>query len=180
MIMLPRSVWEAMKAYCQSLLPEEACGLLAGFPENSGTGASRLTVTEFVPVPNISSHRLHEFEMSAQALTEHLFHIQKKQQKKSLIGFVHSHPTTPAVPSSKDANTLWKQTAAIILSFEEPDNPVIHAYTWTKKKNSRRTAVQAFSNSHSVNHSNVDAQLLIQIAQRADLSVPHFLQHFSP
>ncbi len=81
MIMLPRSVWEAMKAYCQSLLPEEACGLLAGFPENSGTGASRLTVTEFVPVPNISSHRLHEFEMSAQALTEHLFHIQKNSKK---------------------------------------------------------------------------------------------------
>lgn len=102
-IHLARHHWQQMHDHVVSLLPEEACGLLAG-----KAGTSR----QFIPVTN-QLHSPVNFFMEPLELLNALQTIDELGFE--LLATVHSHPRGPLHPSSSDLQEyLYSETPAII------------------------------------------------------------------
>ncbi|SDN52838.1 Proteasome lid subunit RPN8/RPN11, contains Jab1/MPN metalloenzyme (JAMM) motif [Bacillus sp. OK048] len=95
-----------MIAYCKQALPYEECGLLSGLNEAGNT---------LWKIKN-ESLRLNRFYMSKEAIKHAVMEMNEKDEK--LTGIFHSHPTSPALPSSQDIeNNPYDQIAYLIVSF---------------------------------------------------------------
>ncbi len=75
--------------------PHEVCGLLAGHSKQ---------ILRVIPTENRASDTQHGFLISPHDLNIHLPQI--RAQGLSLIGFYHSHPDTPPIPSPTDVREL--------------------------------------------------------------------------
>ena len=99
-------MFEEMVSYCQKALPYEACGLLSGYQATGNT---------LWKMKN-ESHNLNRFYMSAGSIKHAFEHMEEKEEE--LSGIFHSHPSSPAVPSSFDIeNNPYPDLAYIIVSF---------------------------------------------------------------
>ncbi len=77
---------EAIKA-----APQECCGLLLGNGD---------TITQIVPAANVHSDPLAHFEIDPAALIS--AHKSARAGGPSVLGYYHSHPSSPAKPSATD------------------------------------------------------------------------------
>lgn len=103
---IKRDVYEDMIAYCQTALPNEGCGLLSGITASGNT---------LWKLRNESDNS-NRFYMSAEAIKHVVELIGKKGE--ILSGIFHSHPSSPAIPSSHDIeNNLYTDLAYLIVSF---------------------------------------------------------------
>src|SRR5262249_32451374 len=95
--------------------PYECCGLLLGrFAENG-----RKVVTETYPISNAreESAKRNRFLIEP----EELMRGEKYARAKALevVGFYHSHPDSPAVPSQYDLEHAWPTYSYIIVSVKK-------------------------------------------------------------
>ncbi len=103
---IKKDVYEDMIAHCRSALPNEGCGLLSGIA-SSGETLWKL---------RNESHNSNRFYMSAQSIKKTVETIEKKCEM--LTGIFHSHPNSPAIPSSYDIQyNTYNNLAYIIVSF---------------------------------------------------------------
>ncbi|TCJ01445.1 M67 family peptidase [Cytobacillus praedii] len=103
---IKKAVYEEMILYCQQALPFEACGLLSGMRFN-GTNLWK------IKNETLKSNR---FSMSKESIELTSKNANKMGEKIS--GIFHSHPSSPAYPSSHDiGNTPYPNLAYIIVSF---------------------------------------------------------------
>ncbi len=104
--LMKNSVYAAMIEHCKRCLPNEGCGLLSG----AGISGDSLW-----PLENEANHP-NRFHMSVQAIEQAVNHMEKKGENLSAI--FHSHPTSPAIPSSLDiANNPYTDIVYLIVSF---------------------------------------------------------------
>jgi [CysO sulfur-carrier protein]-S-L-cysteine hydrolase len=104
---LPRSCQKEIFAHVITLLPEEACGLIAG---------QDLNAKVVFPVTN-RLHRTDRFEMDPQAQWQALMWMDQNQME--LTGIFHSHPQGPSYPSETDIKEYaYPETLAIICFLE--------------------------------------------------------------
>lgn len=75
--------------------PNEVCGLLGGQGE---------CVMQIIPTENSASDTKSAFLISTHALNTHLPKL--RAEGLHLVGFYHSHPNSPAIPSLTDAREL--------------------------------------------------------------------------
>jgi proteasome lid subunit RPN8/RPN11 len=95
--------------------PYECCGLLLGrFAENG-----RKVVTETYPISNAREESAKRNRFLIQP--EELIRGEKYAQAKALeiVGFYHSHPDSPAVPSQYDLEHAWPTYSYIIVSVHK-------------------------------------------------------------
>jgi proteasome lid subunit RPN8/RPN11 len=92
--------------------PFECCGLLIGSFEEDG----RKTVLETYPISNAREEEAKRNRFLIQP--EELLRGERYAVKKRLdvIGFYHSHPDSPAVPSQYDLDHAWPTYSYIIVS----------------------------------------------------------------
>jgi proteasome lid subunit RPN8/RPN11 len=103
---IKKSIYEEMILYCNSGLPKEVCGLLSGKNE---TGETIWKIQNEALNPN-------RFYMSTEVLKNAAMKMEKDGEK--LSGIFHSHPNSPAFPSSHDIkNNSYYDLAYIIVSF---------------------------------------------------------------
>ncbi len=103
---IKKDVYEDMIAHCQSALPKEGCGLLSGI---ASSGETLLKLRN-------ESHHSNRFYMSAESIKKAIETIEKKGEM--LTGIFHSHPSSPAIPSSHDIqNNPYNDLAYLIVSF---------------------------------------------------------------
>lgn len=101
-----KSVYEDMIAYCKQALPYEACGLLSGVKEEGNT----------LWKLNNESLNLNRFYMSKEAIKHAVMKMNENGEK--ITGIFHSHPTSPAFPSSHDIKyNSYDHVAYFIVSF---------------------------------------------------------------
>lgn len=89
--------------------PEEVCGILVG-RETDGNG----DVVRVVPTVNASERdRAHRYVIPPADLV----HEQRtsREQGMRILGFYHSHPDHPAVPSSHDLELAWREYVYLIV-----------------------------------------------------------------
>lgn len=103
---IKKEVYDEMITYCQSALPNESCGLLSNI---NLIGSSIWRIKNESINPN-------RFYMPAESIKHAVENIEKKGEK--LSGIFHSHPSTPAIPSSHDIkNNPYANLAYLIVSF---------------------------------------------------------------
>jgi proteasome lid subunit RPN8/RPN11 len=94
--------------------PFECCGLLIGSFEQDG----RKIVVETYPISNAreeEAKRNRFLIQPAELLRGERYAVKKKLD---VIGFYHSHPDSPAVPSKYDLDHAWPTYSYIIVSVK--------------------------------------------------------------
>jgi proteasome lid subunit RPN8/RPN11 len=95
-----------------TIYPEECCGILLG----NRTGLTK-TVVEVIPTINDwqqlepSPDRIERTKTSRYTIPpQAIFHAQKRGRDLGLeiVGFFHSHPDNPAIPSICDRDLAWE------------------------------------------------------------------------
>lgn len=110
-----------MILHCQRVLPWEGCGMLSG--NNSGNTLWKM---------RNESDRLNRFFMSADSIKQIVEYMNEIGEELSAI--FHSHPNSPAVPSSSDIiNNSYPNLPYIIVSFYK-DEVDVRCYNITEDR----------------------------------------------
>ncbi len=90
-LILSRSAYDVLRTEAERAEPSECCGVLAGRDNR---------VTTVYPVPNAAEDRAARYEMGP----AEMWAARRRAGVEGLevLGFYHSHPRTPPVPSSHD------------------------------------------------------------------------------
>ena len=100
-----------IRAHGISDYPYECCGLLLG-----RFGRDGKTVTETYPIPNAreESAKRNRFLITPEELMKGERYA--RDHDLEVVGFYHSHPDSPAVPSQYDLEHAWPTYSYIIVS----------------------------------------------------------------
>ncbi len=119
-IIIPETELEIIKKHATEIFPYEACGGLLGRLE----GDDRVIVKVYSAENRFGKIAWDSFEIEPKDMLE----MDKIARKENLeiIGFYHSHPNHPAIPSSFDINASWPYYSYVILSVKgnSPENVV--------------------------------------------------------
>lgn len=94
---------------CRAAYPEEACGAMLGRDEAAGR-----VVTEIVAMANVAESRANRFETKPRQMLDLL--RRERESGVAVVGFFHSHPDHPALPSETDRGAAWPQYSYPIIS----------------------------------------------------------------
>lgn len=109
--------YQKILTHLHGLQPLEGCGLLAG---RNGAVQSIYQVTNRLNSPAA-------FEMDPAEQLAAMLDIEERGLE--LLAIYHSHPHGPATPSSVDINkNYYPETAQVIISWTDPDQPTIKAF----------------------------------------------------
>jgi proteasome lid subunit RPN8/RPN11 len=95
--------------------PYECCGLLIGRFSDDG----RKTVVETYAISNAREEeaKRNRFLIRPEELMRGEKHA--RERKLDVVGFYHSHPDEPAVPSKYDLEHAWPTYSYIVMSIEQ-------------------------------------------------------------
>ncbi len=105
----------ALRAHAARDYPHECCGFLIGTPAPPGLGAGGATVTRAAPALNTrddSPRNRFEIDPGELVRTDR----QARADGLSVLGFYHSHPDAPAVPSNFDREHAWPGYCYVIIA----------------------------------------------------------------
>jgi proteasome lid subunit RPN8/RPN11 len=102
------SVADAVIAHAKECRPRECCGILLGTTDH---------ISEAVPAGNLS-------EIPTRFLVDPKAHIEARRAARAqgleVVGFYHSHPHSPALPSATDlAEAQYPECVHLIVGFVE-------------------------------------------------------------
>ena len=117
-IIITKSEFEIIKKHAADTFPYEACGGLLGRIE----GDSRIVVKAYPAENRYGKITWDSFEIEP----NDILNMDKLCVKENLdiLGFYHTHPNHPAIPSNFDINASWPFYSYVILSLKgnSPDN----------------------------------------------------------
>lgn len=123
-INMPNVVYNQILSHCMVHLPSEACGVLLGIQD-----VTKIVIERFIPLSNVSMHPKSGFEIDHLAWTRLLF--ESRTHDQHIIGIIHSHPDSHAIPSSADLQTLWHTIPTHwILSCINKGSPILKAFSF--------------------------------------------------
>jgi proteasome lid subunit RPN8/RPN11 len=153
MLNIPPGIIQDMIAHARELAPHECCGILSGMNQ---TVAESYRITNILA--NMSEQELSRFEgaklsdlqrLSPEERADIAFQMDAREMAMAqrdirtksldLIGFYHSHTTSPARPSQTDITIAMEfesyrmklnlpEPLHLIISLEHGDSPDIRAY----------------------------------------------------
>ncbi|MBP0964439.1 MAG: M67 family metallopeptidase [Oscillospiraceae bacterium] len=121
MITLKKSDFEKILKHAESVLPEEACGLIAGDITEDGKEIKKIYI-----LTNID-HSNEHFSLDPK---EQLAAV-KDMRANGLtpLGNWHSHPESPSRPSEEDKRLAFDSKASyLILSLMDREKPVLNSF----------------------------------------------------
>jgi [CysO sulfur-carrier protein]-S-L-cysteine hydrolase len=116
-IHLPAAMRDEIVGHARAEAPRECCGVISG-QHGRPVRLYRLTNVE----PGTRLYRIDDTE---------LFHVYRELQEHGadILAIYHSHPASPAYPSSTDvALAFWSEAFYLICSLAEPGSPDIRAF----------------------------------------------------
>ncbi len=123
MISLPPHASETMRAQARAAYPRECCGALFGHTRD-GDGAASREVLRSVPLANAwMGAQERRYLIDGETVLE--LEAQVEREGLQLIGFYHSHPDHPPIPSAFDREHAWPwYTYVIVAVSPEAVGPV--------------------------------------------------------
>jgi len=114
-ITVRRDQLDEIRRHGESDYPHECCGLLIGSFEPSG----RKVAEEIFPISNAreDAAKRNRYLIAPEDLMRGEKHARKS--RRDVVGFYHSHPDHPAVPSEFDLAHAWPVYSYIIVSVRQ-------------------------------------------------------------
>lgn len=121
MISMKKSDYNLILEHAKSVVPEEACGLIAGTIDNGNK------VIEKVYILTNIDHSNEHFTLDPK---EQLAAVKNMRASGFVpLGNWHSHPESPSRPSDEDKRLAYDSKASyMILSLMDADNPVLNSF----------------------------------------------------
>lgn len=112
---------EQIYHHAESVYPDECCGILIGkiAGDRKIVNAALCTINAWETQPaSVASERERTQTSRYQIAPQDILHAQKSARALQLeiIGFFHSHPDTPAIPSECDRERAWEVYSYPIVS----------------------------------------------------------------
>jgi proteasome lid subunit RPN8/RPN11 len=106
--------------------PEEVCGLLLG----KWTPGGIVLATQAVVVPNgaLPAERTHRYTIPPRLMLE--WERIGQRSGLSIVGFFHSHPDAPPIPSATDASLAWPGYVYVIVALSGANSGALSARPW--------------------------------------------------
>ena len=121
-VILKQEDYEKILSYAVSELPDEACGLIAGYDKEDGSREIRK-----VYLLTNTDHTNEHFSIDPREQLQAVREMRAEGLKP--LGNWHSHPETPSRPSEEDKRLANDPNASyLILSLEEKERPVLNAF----------------------------------------------------
>ncbi len=132
MITLTNERLEEIRQHSVRDYPYECCGLLLGHFAEKG----HKVVTETYPISNAREESAKRNRFLIQP--EELMRGEKYARSKALevVGFYHSHPDSPAVPSQYDLEHAWPTYSYIIVSVNKETSTDL--FSWEQEPDRSR------------------------------------------
>ena len=92
--------------------PEECCGFLVGKRLGAAVRVEAVWATE-----NRATDRTRRYEIAPEALIA--AHVRAHQAGAQVVGYYHSHPGSPAIPSTSDRAAAWPDVSYLIVPLEQ-------------------------------------------------------------
>ncbi len=107
--------FDAIRRHGESDYPHECCGLLIGTLDSDG----RKTALEIFPISNAreDAAKRNRFLIAPEDLMRGEKYA--RASRRDVVGFYHSHPDHPAVPSQFDLDHAWPVYSYLIVSVRE-------------------------------------------------------------
>lgn len=112
MILLASHHHDDVSAHSEEEYPNECCGLLIGHFSRNGSK----TVGEVRPILNAREREAKHHRFLIPPEEFRLAERQAAEKGMEVIGFYHSHPDHPAVPSQYDLEHAWPAFSYIVVS----------------------------------------------------------------
>lgn len=113
----------SMRRHAESLAPEECCGILVGHAM-----ASHSEVRDVLTARNVAQDRRRRYDIDPRQLLD--AHREARQDGRDIVGYFHSHPASPAVPSRTDGKNAWPDTSYVILGLEDGRVTSLRSWRW--------------------------------------------------
>ncbi len=112
MITLGTGLLDEIRRHGEADYPHECCGLLIGSLGSDG----RKVAQEIFPIANAreDAAKHNRFLIAPEDMLRGERHARKN--KRDVVGFYHSHPDHPAVPSGYDLEHAWPVYSYVIVS----------------------------------------------------------------
>ena len=110
-IQVSEALLERIRREGERAYPTECCGVLAGHP-----GETKIVLRQ-LPVTNRRTDDPHRYLIGAEDLTRITGELHRAGLE--VLGFYHSHPDHPAVPSSFDTEHAWPWYSYVIVRVEQ-------------------------------------------------------------
>lgn len=125
MLSLSRAAYDEILAHAEAGGEQEVCGILAGERREGGDAARVETVHR---ATNVADHPKTRYRIDPE---EQLAIIESTEDAgREVVGFYHSHPTGPPVPSETDAErAAWPGYSYVICLPGE--RPYLGSWRWT-------------------------------------------------
>ncbi|WP_164545676.1 M67 family metallopeptidase [Paenibacillus albus] len=130
---LAPQAYEQLLHSCTAAMPNEACGVLAGTIQRIDGGAPVVNVTHVYSILNAAAEDgvNNSFAFEPASWIQTLYHMQNNRQ--SLVGYYHSHPASPPLPSASDMIGIREAAARdtsywIISLANSARQPVVQPY----------------------------------------------------
>ena len=121
-VTIKRSDFNKIYKHALSVVPEEACGLIAGIDNEDGSR----DITKVYLLTNID-HTNEHFSIDPKEQLAAIKNMRASGLKP--LGNWHSHPESPSRPSEEDKRLANDSKASyLILSLMEEGNPVLNAF----------------------------------------------------
>lgn len=140
-VVFPSTVVRDIERHGEATYPEECCGFLIG-PSGGTPAAAERRVLRTIPAENQNEgQRGRRFEIRPDELRRVERSLENTDE--AVLGFYHSHPDHPAVPSRFDQDHAWPWYTYVVLAvvhgrsgdfgaFElDPDGRSFAAVPWT-------------------------------------------------
>lgn len=124
-VVLPEYCRERIRAHAAAEYPHECCGLLVGTWQEGG----RTVVERVEPARNLNTERAHDrYELDPMDYLR----VDRDAREAGLdvVGFYHSHPDSPPLPSVTDARQAWPAYTYIIISVTGGEPGTMRAWTF--------------------------------------------------
>lgn len=111
---------DAIRAHAQADYPHECCGFLLGSAQGDTA-----TVRKTIPAANTRTDSpRNRFEIDPGELVK--VDRAARSEQMGVIGFYHSHPDAPAVPSNFDREHAWPGYCYVIVSVQKGQARAMH------------------------------------------------------
>ncbi len=121
-VVVPEGLVEKIKREAEETYPEECCGILIGTANGTEKNVFRLYGTQ-----NVHSDNKERRFMISPADFKKAEQVARDADAE-IIGFYHSHPDHPAVPSEHDREYAWPWYLYLIVSVENGKSSAIEGW----------------------------------------------------
>ena len=131
MIFVPKQLLATIREHGVRDYPYECCGLLLGRFTEDGK-----TVKETYPISNAreESAKRNRFLITPEEVMKGERYARSRDLE--VVGFYHSHPDSPAVPSKYDLDHAWPTYSYIIVSTSDGDSSDL--FSWEQQPDRSR------------------------------------------